>query len=112
MAFPQGTYTVTLATHTGLNGTLTITSSGATYVLDNSPYPNRDPNEVNFESGFDDDPSDPSPKKFIAFDFDGKKFRKAKQFPNSNNREVFIGDVSGIPGDGDASDDTWTATAP
>jgi hypothetical protein len=104
MAFPQGTYTVTLATHKHLNGTLTITSSGATYVLDNSPHQDYD---VNFESGFDDDPS---PKKFIAFDFDGKKFLRAKQLPNSNNREVFKGDVSGIPGD--ASDDTWTATAP
>ena len=106
MAFPQGTYTVTLATHKKLNGTLIITSSRATYVLDNLPQGGYD---VNFESGFDDDPSS---NKFIAFDFDGIKFRKAKQVPNSNNREVFQGDVSGIPGDDGAPDDTWTATAP
>jgi hypothetical protein len=106
MAFPQGTYTVTLATHKKLNGTLTVTSSGARYVLDNPPHKDY---RVHFEAGFNDDLLS---TKFIAFDFDGKKFLKAKQHQNSNNREVFQGDVSGIPGDGGLPDDTWTATAP
>ena len=108
MAFPAGTYSVTLghSTHTSFSGTLTVTQNAdGTFTASYQHGNQTNPLPVDFS--FTTDPES------IAFSFTrvhvnpNVKFLTAIQETNGK----FGGSVTGLPSNHDKEDDTWTATA-
>jgi hypothetical protein len=97
MAFPVGTYTVTLGNnaHANFAGSLVVTSStAATYQRGQSPAV-----PVTFTSGT-------SPNNWIQFTLGKVDFGQAPQV----SPDVFSGNVSGLHSLTEGASDTWTAT--
>jgi hypothetical protein len=96
MAFPVGTYTVTLGNnaHANFAGSLVVTSStAATYQRGQSPAV-----PVTFTSG--------TSPNWIQFQLGRVDFGKASELLNGS----YQGNVSDLPSVTEGASDTWTAT--